>query len=626
MIIKLILSQLELDLSNYEFTLIEENNWLKDDTISKFTYPLEIALTQEQDEALGNISEQNLSGYNTLLDGMFYVLGEEHEAVFEIESIIGRNIVAQIRYGLEEFPNYSTKLSELPLQKFDLTESIYLHAQSIITQTWPAVNYNFPQVITDALDTSTDQWLYFQGIINKYVGGNFVENEFDSENNTQINSNVMLSMPYLLYVLQVGFADVGFSLQGEILQDEYYKKATIFCLTEFYKSFTTESFTYILNTDAESEVITENFRYLYNDYITFPEPGRYKIAGNVYLRSRVSSAEGVDVNLAIGSFQYQDEWVSWNGFTMFLNDGPYMEELHSVDFNIDFTGTEGPLRFAAEQLNYAIEGGDIDYVAPLCDVTITQIAKYDANGELLPTLVEPTSIDLTQAVPDMTFGEYVTAVMKKRNYGYTIDGTVISIDKRVTANINTSNAVNLKPFEVATPERIFNSGKTFEFKTFDYDSTDYPQPKIFITNAGYTENDYEKNDDTEEIIVNCIALPRKVFGVQTAHDFLVDNTKLQLVLYSGLTGGLNLAENPEPISLLNNYLNDYYDWFRFLLTSQKMVWVFDASYEQLSDLKIRSIIYAYRQFHVIRKLTRKTYLSGNKGILLEHEIETESLE
>jgi hypothetical protein len=615
MIIKLILSNLELDLSNYEFTLIEENNWLKENTISKYTYPGEIELTNEQDAALGNISEQNLSEYNTLLDAMFYVLGEEHEAVFEIQSIIGRNLVFQIRYGLEEFPNYNKRLSELPLYQQDLLVSIYAHAETIITQTWPAVNYNFPQVITDSIDTDAEQWQFFEGIINKYVDGDFIENEFDAVNNDQINRNIMVPMPYLLHIIKVGFEDAGFELQGEILDDTYYKKATAFALNDFYTKFNSLSEVLSLNTSEYTGPLSE-FEGTYFLNIPIPEPGRYKIAGNVVVRTRF--------NEGFARFRFNDQtfWFG-NAFSFAL---VYVERFFSVDFNIDFTGTEGDLTFFSQQLFYGQNNGVIDEEAMVLDVTLTQLAKYDANGNLIPTLVEATSIDLRKSVPDMSFGEYLTAVMKKRNYGYTIKDNIISIDKRKTINVDTSQAVDLSPFEVATPERNFNRGKTFEFKTFDYDSQEYPQPKIFIFNNGYIVNNYTKNDDTEEIVVNAIALPRKVFGVQTAHDFLNDNSKLQLVLYSGLTGGLNLAEDPEPISLLNNFLDDYQDWFNFLLTSQNMVWVFDASYEELAALKIRSIVYAYRQFHVIRKLTRKTYISSNRGILLEHEIETESLE
>ena len=126
MILKLILDTLELDLSSFEFVMVEENNWLTDKLNSKYTYPVDIDLTPEQSVALGNITEQNLSEYQTLLEARFYAMGQEHEAVFEIERNTGKQLIGQIRYGLEEFPNFEKELSALPLEVIELGEtSIY---------------------------------------------------------------------------------------------------------------------------------------------------------------------------------------------------------------------------------------------------------------------------------------------------------------------------------------------------------------------------------------------------------------------------------------------------------------------------------------------------------------------
>jgi len=621
MIIKLILETIALDLSNYEFTFIEENNWLKDNTILKFTYPVDFELTIEQDEALGNITEQNLTEYNTLLEAKFYAFGLEHDAVLEIERIIGRKITGQIRYGLEEFPNFNKRLSELPLQNFNLTQSIYVHAKSIISQTWPAVNYNFPQVFTDKFNTSDEQWQFFEGIVNNYKDGDFVVNTFDDVDNLQINKNIIQPLPYLLHILTKGLEDAGFTLAGEILEDTYYKKATIYALNEFYTKFTTQSDVIQMRSDEFFDY-EDNFNsHLFKKSIPFPEPGRYKIAGNVVIRAK-SNGNNFDA-YAYSLFQYQDTAV-WSN-NVFRFGGDYIETLYTLDFNLDYTGSEGDLEFFSAQLNYKLSNGEIINDALILDITLTQLAKYDNSGNLISTLVEPTAIDLRKSVPDMSFGEFFTAVLKKQNYGYDIDGSVITVNKKKVENVETGNALSLVDFEVKYPERNFNRGKTFILKTFDFQSEAYQAQQIFINNSGYIINNFEKNDDTEEIVINAIELPLKVSGVRTAHGFLDDNTKVQMVLYGGLANNLNLAEDATPISLLNNYLNDYQSWFQFLLTSQNINWFFETSYEKLADLKIRSIIYAYRQYHVIRKITRKTYITQKNGILLEVEIETETL-
>ena len=438
------------------------------------------------------------------------------------------------------------------------------------------------------------------------------------KNSEQINRNIMVPMPYLLYVLEAGFADVGIGLTGEILNDTYYKKAVIYTLNDFYKSFTTQSETYSLNTDDYT--ILEGNRGTYNLDITLPEPGRYKIAGNVVVRAR----EGAGIySQRFAAFSYNGSSV-WNGIVVSVFDN-YKEKFFTVDFDIDYTGTEGDVSFYSENLYYALVNGDVDLEAMLMDVTVTQLAKYDGNGDLVSTLVEATSIDLSKSVPDMTFGEFVFAVLKKRNYGYDIDGSVIAINKKNVNAVSTQNAVDLSDFEVMTPERNFNGGKSFVFKQFDFEHDEYKSQKILINNNGYQVNEFTKPDDAEEITVNALALPLKTFGIKTAHGFLDDFTKLQLVIYGGLTNSLNISEDPSEISHLNNYLDDYEAWFNFLMSSINYNWIFESSYEELAELKIRSIIYAYRQYHIIRKLSRKTFISQTNGIQLEYDIETETL-
>ena len=286
MILKLILRDLELDLSNYPFTLIEENNWVSDKVQSKYTYPVEFDLTPEQNVALKNITDFNLVSYESLLEAEFYVMGEVHEAIFEIEKHIGMRITGQIRYGLEEFPNYDKPLSELPLENFELGSSIFDYAETIINQTWPAVNFNFPQVITDKIDTDTEQWEFFEGIINNYVSGDFLINEYDSGSDTQINRNIIQPLPYLLHILEKGFEDAGFILAGEILNDPEFKSATIYALSEFYTSFNTESATFQKHSDEYDSLVPNTQSGLYSMTIPLTEPGRYKIAGNIIVRAK----------------------------------------------------------------------------------------------------------------------------------------------------------------------------------------------------------------------------------------------------------------------------------------------------------------------------------------------------
>ena len=225
----------------------------------------------------------------------------------------------------------------------------------IINQTWPAVNFNFPQVITDKFDTDTDQWAYFEGIVNNYVSGAFLENEYDDIEDVQINRNIIQPLPYLLHILKKGFEDVGKNLVGEILDDVYFKKATIYALSEFYYKFNTDSSTHAVTTDQYDELVNSN-QANYSLSIPLPSPGRYKIAGNVYLRLKKlpSSSNG----FAQAKFRFNNS-TKWQKEKRFFLSPNVKEYFYSVDFNIDYTGTEGDIEFTSLNLPYNVLQGDI---------------------------------------------------------------------------------------------------------------------------------------------------------------------------------------------------------------------------------------------------------------------------
>src|SRR5690606_29827176 len=94
--------------------------------------------------------------------------------------------------------------------------------------------------------------------------------------------------------------------------------------------------------------------------------------------------------------------------------------------------------------------------------------------------------------------------------------------------------------EVKDPERTFNQGKTFELKFTEVSSDDYEFPSIYVTRSGASVLPYVTKEDTEEIVIEALPLPLKeVAGVMTAHSFLDDDQKIQLVLYDGLQNTLN---------------------------------------------------------------------------------------
>mgnify|MGYP007006688947 FL=1 len=176
MILKFTHPNFELDFTGKNITIVEENHWFSDQFFTKYTFPIEFDVNDDLDVALNMITHMNSASSPKKFDGFFQKFGEESEAVLIIERIQGRKAQGKMRFGFEEFPNYDKKLSELPLQKIILQELMTDYAVGIIGQTFPAVNFNFPQIIVDSIDVATEQWQYFEGLLNNYKGGGFLTN------------------------------------------------------------------------------------------------------------------------------------------------------------------------------------------------------------------------------------------------------------------------------------------------------------------------------------------------------------------------------------------------------------------------------------------------------------------
>ncbi len=610
--LKIIHSDFQLNLIDTSFTMVEENSWFSDKIFTKYTFPISKILTDEEDAAFRFISQYAARNVQTIFDVTFYVLDVEHEAVMEIEKIIGRKIEFQIRYGFEEFPNFDKKLAQLPLHKFEITgETIFEHAEDRIDLAYPDTDYNFPTIFTDKFDTESPQWEFFEGRINNHNGTAFLENEYDVVEDVQINRNVMQPLPSLLYVLKTGFADKGYTLAGDILEDPEFKNAWLYSLSDFYSTITDDGKQEMVVKTDEHEGYFDGFG-IYSSELTLTEPGRYAVRGNLFVRS-----EGTHLFQAYAKFFYKGQQI---GFWQ-VEQGEFFV---MVDLILEmFPGDTPPVfQFQSVQLPYQHSGGGIIYDATILDVTISQLTKYNPDGSATPTLILPNEIDLTKCVPDVTFGDLFKAVKLWKNYGVSISGNVVSIDL-VKNQIGKTAVKDLSQREVMEPERSFNQGKTFELKFTEIESADYEFPSFYIDHNGITQSPYVAKEGTEEIIIHAVPLPLKSKNtVLTAHGFLDDKQKIQLVLYDGLIGTLNLTRDPSNLMIPAVYENDYKEWIDFLLRAVGYLWAFHDYNLNVRDLQVRSTIFAYGIYHAVVSLSKKNVAPG----IIQTEIETLSIE
>ena len=617
---KLIHSNFEIDLANYKIVDTEENPWFLEDIPLKFTFPFEIDLSDEMDANFGFISSYNNSP-QTLFPLVFQDNDTISEAELELEELGGKKLAALFRSGIEQLPSWDKKLSELTLDNFDLeNETIYEHARTIIPQTWPAVNYNFPSVHIDTIDNQDELWLAFKRRINDYNGIEFPDNYVDETTYEPVNRNIIQPLPYALHILKQGLLDAGLELQGNILDDERLKKMTIYSAKEYF----------IKREDQELNIVLFNKEYLYKylppvnvrypigfyqKEISVPR-GRFNILGQINITARLFDSDPTT-----------DYKISFDGVQIASGGNGN----HTIDIDV-LNDTNTPKIILVEcdsrvrmiNPNVDVSLLEEDEFHNVVDLQILALEKYDTNGDSIPTIINENKVDLTKAVADITFGEYFKTLTKHWfNYDYDIQDGIITMNK-VEEQINYENAFDLSPFEIKEPIRRFKQGYSFLLKFSDADNEfGYVYDKIFQSSSGVVTSGFKENEKTTTIEINALPLPLlEREGITTAHAFESSESKIYAVVYDGMTNNRNVAKNPVNILLPAVHTESWLKWFSTRINAQEYRWPFKAWAEQLIGLKAKGKAFAYGRYHIIKKI-QKTEIQPD---LYEVDIEMESLE
>lgn len=607
---KLIASNFELDLTPYKITDTEENSWFSDSFTSKITYPFDIDLTDELDVAFGFLSSDNTSP-ETLYKVKYFENDRIHDAEFEILEIEGRKVQCSYEYGLEEFPSWNKKLAELPLHNFLLEGiSIYDYAKNMIDKTYPEVDFCFPAIHTDQFTNDEEIWETFEKTINNYRNGAFVKNNFDSGDLVSYNRNIMQPVPFFIYLIKAGLA--GFTLEGDVLTDELLLNNAAYSPVEYFRRRVPPELSAIIMGNQFKEVHPDSYPVngmdwgIFEHTLVISKIGKYRIQGNFSIQVRSASEPmGIFRNIKLNGVELGP-----------LPSGGNLNNYFELDF--ECSSVTDTLVF------YATSKISDDYIIMNFDVVL--LDEYDQFGQSIPIIENEDKIDLTKAVPDMTFGEYFTMVCNWRNYDYYIDGNRV-IMNRIQNQMGFENMISLEQYEIKDPLRKAQQGISFLLKFQDLEEFaddkvyEYKYASVFHNKAGISLSDYQINKKTNTIEINALPLPLlNRNGVETAHCFEYSSAKVYAVIYTGLTGGKNKAQDPAPILMPAIHSTNWNDWIVFRINSQPYKWLFKALEADIIGLNVKSKIYAYKNVHYIKTLVRTQIEPG----IYEVEIETES--
>jgi hypothetical protein len=616
---KLIASNFEIDLSEKKLAVQRDNHWFAEDFFTKFSLPFEIMLTPELDQALGYLSRPNSSNKTTVVECKYYHGNIVEDAILEIEGK-SETLTCNLRFGYDQLPSWSKKLSELPLHRFELPEgvSIYEHAETIIPQSYPDVDYNFPQIHTDKIDVENDEnYFAFEKIINNRKSGAFLTNEVLEEGGDSVtyNRNIMQPLVHWLYLLKQGFADAGLVLEGEILTDEKLRKKWIFGDVDYATSVAQDSIQEIKMSEDFSETgvisgtpfLVSPFQFnKYLSTLTITNPGRYRIVGKIKLYSIQNY-----ISNAVIKYRNQVIWSSNTPFQLFVGTYTY-----NVDVVFDTLADLLANTITIESFQRKTEDKII------WDLSINPVRLHDESGEPIPTLINKNEIDLTKAVPDITFGDFVK--LNKHWYNYTLD--VVgnkAIMNKIQNKIKTHNAVDLSMFEKKTPKIYYQKGISFHMKFADVETKDYKFLEVFHSQEGVKNSSFKTDEKTVSIEINGLPLPLLMRNnVQTAHAFETNASKVYAVIYDGLTAGSNLAQSNNDYLLPVVHETDFKEWFDFQINSEEIHDAFICDASKLLEFTPQSIVWMYGKYHIVKTINDTEVKPG----IFDVEYELVSLE
>jgi len=431
-----------------------------------------------------------------------------------------------------------------------------------------------------------------------------------------------------MHILQKGFGDAGYSLGGDILNDIELRKMLLYKEAEEYSSGSVEGTEYMSRLDSYDSLVTVTYRYgafnvnkakrvlaLYEDTITFSRRGRYKISGVVYLRRQFSDAT------AEMFFKGQRVAVFYKDYIR--NDGEvWSESVTYVDINIDVNNLSEVLTLKNRNLpNYVINGvNETDSI--LWDLTITPLAIYDESGLLIPPIITTQKIDLTKVVPDITFGNFITALKNWKNLDLKIQGKTVVMDY-IQPQMEINKVVDLSHHDQRAPRRTFKQGDSYRLLFKDISSDDYSPEVVYVDVQGVSYSSTDGNDDTNEIEIAAVPLPLALRG-NTRTVLAVDDGKSNIcaVLYKGSPGIVNLAEDNTEIMLRRVYEKHYSQWLDFRIKSQSFTTNFNAPTSYTKSVDITNKVLMYNKLFLIRTKTRTTIVGTS---LSNYELELESL-
>lgn len=583
-----------LDLRKVKISYTETSPRFKDTFFTKYSFPFEFHLDRNLKSKMGDYLSLNTTDLIKKHKGYHVFEGRVSEGVLEIIEIEGNLVRAQIDSGFDELPNFDKKLSELPFPNV-VVSNIYNHAENVCKKKYPEVNYNFPCVIYNKHADEKGSWEHFNQFLNDRDANGFVNN---NESASHVNRNIIHPMPYLLYVLKTGFADAGFELAGDILNDEDFKQRVIYNNKEVFRKNEHPA----INVEITADDYKQNKyppRYSFFGYgikeVVLGTPGKWSLQATTILEHGFVKGRGfVEIYL--------------NGTSIYFKEGKRGTDYLNISLQFYNPTANSELYIVVHTLY--LKSGSFSGNLNLVDY-------LNFNHDTIFQIHNDNNIDLSKYVPDLTFGELVTIVKNWKNYDLSIRDNKIFMNQLNIAD--TLEMKSVSEFEIENPIKSFVNKRSYLLSFADMDKEEDNFDKVFIDNEGVKLNGVAK-ESTTEIKINGYCMPIETYrGKTTAISKKNDSSVLSLIYYDGFNAGGNFAKNPSGL-MLPNILNVWSKWFQMRINNTEIKWSFVANKNKFRDIQIRDILFGYKQRLWIKEISKTVLDEKNYKVDITTEV------
>jgi hypothetical protein len=456
-----------LDLTHLNITFSEENPFFEKDLIKQQSFPFKIKRERNFISFFEFVDSHNSVDSNKYTQGILFRNDKYYEAELVILNIL-TDIDAMFYYSPDKLTIFDIPLKALPWPEIEVGDDIYQFAKDTIAKDYPDTVINFHEVCDEEKYKDND-WGPYSGFINKNENG-----DFQKTLNTVygLNFPVMNEMRPFIYVKEIMsfiFDQVGYTITGDFDTNSSISKALQYHNNSIF--YTNKE--YLLKEELDLTLSQSNISgytpatVTYNRYvkgIIMYSKGSYKvdfnIRGNFTVQNEECHVQFYFKNTLLGSL------ISRN------NNSATFDKNISLDVHV-------PIEDEGEQLEIRV----------ICSSTTknTIESDYEITGTERP--LYNSSFSLSELLPDVTVGEYVTAVKESFVLNSVFDEPTKTVKFDFFYSIsNNPDPVDLSDYMINKVSRKLNKSIGYKISFADGEALFLNKKGDFIPEGtGYTE-------------------------------------------------------------------------------------------------------------------------------------------